>query len=63
MRNGKLRWQMSKFASKICVVIALQGYLKNTEILRGIEKYLVVTVRKPHHRVSKQPLVDGYGKL
>ena len=58
MRNRKFRLCLNKFASKISirVVTALQAYLKKTEILRGYEKYLFVTVRKPHHRASKQPI-------
>ena len=40
----------------LCVFTALNAFLKKTEQLRGNEKYLFVTIKKPHHRASKQTI-------
>ena len=41
---------------RLCIVNYMKEYVERTRTLRGIEKHLLITCKKPHHRASKQTI-------
>ncbi|XP_072164738.1 DNA-directed primase/polymerase protein-like [Diadema setosum] len=56
--NANLNLSMRAFPPdrQLCVVNYLQHYIKRTSTLRGKERYLFISFKKPHHRVTSQTI-------